>query len=110
MPVLSGTVSVAANATSGNQVTGELYEFLGEASVVNLFAAGAATGLNATLLIGSEVTIDDQLAGHANRYPISPDDFLGRGGGLPGDRLVLRFRNTTGGAIVMFWRMEIDPI
>ena len=110
MPILSGTVSVAANATSTNQVSGELYEFLGEPSVVNLFCAAAATGLNATLLIGSETTIDDQLTSHANRYPIGPDDFLGRGGGLPGDRLVLRYRNTTGGALVMFWRLEIDPV
>ena len=44
MPVLTGTVSVAANATSANLVTGELYEFLGEPSVVNLFVASAATG------------------------------------------------------------------
>jgi hypothetical protein len=110
MPVLTGTVSVAANATSANLVTGELYEFLGEPSVVNLFVASAATGLNGTLLIGAETVIDDQLASHANRFPISPDDFLGRGGGLPGDRLVLRFRNTTGGALVLFWRLEIDPV
>lgn len=107
---MTGSVSVAANVTTTNQLAGDLNEFLGDAAVVSLFVTSSATGMNISLLIGTEVVIDDQLMSLANRFPIGPDDFLGRGGGLPGDRLVLRFRNTTAGALVVIWRLEIDPI
>lgn len=110
MPVITQQTSIAANSTSANLLTGDINEFLGRAAVISLFCTGAAIGLRAQLLIGSDVTIDDQPISDANRFPITPDDFLSRGGGLPGDRLTLRFRNTTGAAIVAEWRLAIEPI
>ena len=108
--VITGSTSVAADATSANLLAGDINEFLGRAAVVSLFCTSAATGVRAQLLIGQDVVIDDQLVSDANRFPITPDDFLARGGGLPGDRLTLRFRNTTAGALVVEWRVAIESV
>jgi len=110
MPVITAETSIAANSTSANLLAGDINEFLGNPAVVSLFCTGAAVGLRAQLLIGSDVTIDDQEISDANRFPISPDDFLSRGGGLQGDRLTLRFRNTTVGAVIARWRLAIESI
>ena len=110
MPVITNATSIPADSTSANLLAGDINEFLGRNSVVSLFCTGAATGLRAQLLIGAAVVIDDQPISDANRFPITPDDFLSRGGGTPGDRLTLRFRNTTAGAIIAEWRLAIEPI
>lgn len=110
MPVITGTDSIAADSTSANLLAGDINEFLGRNAVVSLFCTGSAVGLRAQLLIGAAVVVDDQAISDANRFPITPDDFLSRGGGTPGDRLTLRFRNTTAGALTSEWRLAIEPI
>jgi len=86
MPVITNTTIILADTTSVNLLTGDINEFLGRASVVSLFCTGSAVGLRAQLLIGKDVVIDDQPISDANRFPITPDDFLSRGGGFQGDR------------------------
>lgn len=108
--VITGTTVVVANTTSVNLLAGDINEFLGRNSVVSLFCTGSAVGLRAQLLIGSSVVIDDQSISDANRFPTTPDDFLSRGGGTPGDRLTLKFHNVTGGDLTAEWRLAIDPI
>ena len=107
--VMTSVLSVAANATSANVVAGKLAEFLAERSVVRLLAAGAAAGIFASLLIGDSVLVDDQEISGANRFPIKPDDLVDEGAGFEGDRLILRFRNSTAGALVVQSRLEIEP-
>lgn len=109
-PVISGETSVAADSTSTNLLTGDINEFLGRASVVSLFCTSAAVGVRAQLLIGADVNIDDQPISDANRFPQTPEDFLSRGGGFPGDRLTLRFRNTTAAAIIVRWRLQVESV
>lgn len=109
-PVITNETLVALNSTTGNLLAGDINEFLGLAAVVSLFVTSDLVGIRAQLLIGADVTIDDQPVSNANRFPITPDDFLSRGGGLPGDRLTLRFRNTTGVALVVRWRLAIESI
>jgi len=110
MPVITSETSIAADSTSANLLAGDINEFLGRNSVVSLFCTGAAIGLRAQLLIGANVVIDDQPISDANRFPITPDDFLSRGGGTPGDRLTLRFRNTTAAAVIARWRLALEPV
>ena len=108
--VITGETSIAANSTSANLLAGNINEFLGRSAVISLFCTGAAVGLRAQLLVGQDVTVDDQEISDANRFPITPDDFLDRGAGLPGDRLTLRFRNTTGAAVIARWRVAIESV
>lgn len=110
MGVITNATVVLANTTSANLLAGDINEFLGRPSVVSLFVTSSAVGIRAQLLIGKDVVIDDQPVSDANRFPQTPEDFLSRGGGMPGDRLTLRFRNATGGDLTVEWRLAIESV
>lgn len=107
---MTDVVSVAANATSLNVLAGKIAEFLAEDSVLRLFGTGAAAGVFATLMVGDSVLVDDQEISGANRFPLKPDDLIDEGAGFEKDRLILRFRNSTAGALVVQSRLEIEPL
>lgn len=93
-------LSVAANAVSTNQLSGQLYEFLDRPTPVLLSGTSSAAGINVTFLVGGVAVVNDQPISQANRFPILPDDIITsvrRGIG----RMVLTFRNTTGGALTV---------
>jgi hypothetical protein len=94
-------LSVAANAVSANVYAGKLYEFPPRPSTVRVRVSGSAVGLNATLLIGGVSIVNDQPISQSNRWPILPDDLLIQVPVRQGSRLVLTFRNTTGGALTV---------
>ena len=104
--------SVAANTVVENILTGKLHEFISgmQAARVRVFITSSATGINASLLIGGESFVQDQLVSGANRFPLDPDDFFAEGGGFVGDRILLSVRNTTGGALTTITRIVIDPV
>ncbi len=102
--------SVAANATVTNALAGKTHEFLSRPSVIKMYATASAVGLFMTLLVGSEVYIEDQEVNAQNRLPILPDDFVTQGVGGPGERIVIKYRNTTVGAITAFLRVEVDEV
>lgn len=100
MPRMTGqNISVAANATTTNQLAGLQHEFLDRPANVMLAAAAAAVGINCTFLISGVTVVDDQAISQANRFPIVPDDVVTEERGI--GRMVLRFRNTTGAAIIV---------
>ena len=106
MPTMQDSVSVVANGLSANVLAGQLYEFVPSGTQVVMSATGAATGLRTTLICNIPV-VNDQAIGLQNRFPIIPDDivFTGR---VRACRLVLTFRNSTGGAIIVFWRVDVS--
>jgi hypothetical protein len=110
MPIMTDRESVAANATVQNVLSGKLYEFAVRPSAIRLYATGSAIGLNVSLLIGNRAIVDDQEVNAQNRMPIVPDDFVAEAGARPGERLVVRLRNTTGGAITAFTRLDVVPV
>jgi hypothetical protein len=103
---MQDSVSVAANAVSTNQLSGQLYEFVPRGTLVVLSCTGAATGMRSTLIANIPV-LNDQAIGLQNRFPIIPDDIVYTGR-VAACRLVLTFRNTTGAAIVTFWRVDVS--
>lgn len=107
MPTMQNSVSVAANGVSPNVLAGEQYEFLPAQAAVVLSATGSATGLRVTLLAGGVTLINDQAIGLQNRFPLIPDDIITQENVPQGARLLLTFRNTTGGAITAFWRVDV---
>jgi len=108
--VITGTDTILADTTSVNLIAGDINEFLGRPSVVSLFCTGSAVGLRAQLLVGKDVVIDDQSISDANRFPITPDDFLSRGAGMQGERITLRFHNVTSGDLTAEWRLAIESV
>lgn len=107
MPTMQGSISVAANAVSANQVAGLQYEFLPANASVVLSCAGSAAGLNCSFLAGGVTLVDDAAINSQNRFPVVPDDILTQERIPGGARLFLRFRNTTAGALTAFWRLDV---
>jgi len=107
MPVMSGTVSCAADAVTANIFSGELFEFLSRNRRLSFRLAAAATGIYATILIGGVAIATEALISDANRFPIVPDDVLIVAGGRGGARLFATLRNSTAGAIVVEWVVDI---
>jgi hypothetical protein len=107
MPTMQDTLSVAANAVSANVLAGQLYEWVPAGARVTLSALGAATGMRTTLINGVPVVNDQAIAFvAASQFPIIPDHIVTQFA-APGGRLVLTFRNTTAGAIVTGWRIDL---
>lgn len=107
MPILSGEVSVAANAVSANVLSGELFEFLPRTTAIAVYLTMSATGLTASFSIGGEQQAEDQRFNIRASPPVVPDDLFLRAGGRRGERLFLRFRNQTVGALTARWLIQI---
>jgi hypothetical protein len=107
--IMTEVSTVVANTTSLNLCAGKSAEFVKEPSVVTLSATGSAVGLYATMIVGEEVVVDDQPIPLTNRFPIVPDDTLAQGGAFPGDRVNVRLRNSTGGNLTGWIRVDIEP-
>jgi len=110
MPSMTDVRSVAANSVVDNVLAGKIFEFAPSNAIASLLATASAVGLRISFIIGNEVQLDDQEISAANRFPLSPDDFLTRGGALKGDRIVLRLRNTTVGAITAFTKLDVEQV
>lgn len=107
--MMTDTQSVGANAVVANVLSGKSAEFVKEPSVVQFAATGSAAGLYITAIVGEEIVIEDQPIGPGNRFPIVPDDVLAQAGGFPGDRIVVKLRNSTGGALTSWVRVDVVP-
>ena len=107
--VMTDYESVAANTTTGNILAGKNKEFLEEASILQIGVCAAAIGLRCTVVVGTEVIVDDQEVSAANHMPIFPDDILAEGGGFAGDRVTVRLRNTTAAPIVAWTKINLQP-
>jgi hypothetical protein len=110
MSVIMRETSVAANATVDNFISGSAFEFASRPQLVSLGFAGAATGLVLTITSGSDLILEEAAAPILTRYPIIPDEIYFSDVMVPGDRLVVRVRNTTGGALVGRCVVQINPI
>jgi hypothetical protein len=109
-------VSVAANATSANVLAGEVIEFPGQPSSVIVAATVLLASANNVLMnlqLGSDRPVDGlAVAGESGvgRGPIIPDDVMVKEVAGGADRIALTFTNTTAGAIVVTWYVEVQPL
>jgi len=101
------SVSVAATAVSTNVLAGQLYEFVDAGTLITLSVIAAATGIRVTYICGIPLINDQAVRFRAAAdFPLIPDDIL-LNNAVPGGRQVLTFRNTTAGAIVTQWRVDL---
>lgn len=101
MPVIQKEISVNAGTTVENALQGSAFEFLRSNSVVSLGVTAAATGTFVTIQSGSDIVLEESPTQVKTTFPIIPDDMYYNDVGVVGDRLVVRLRNPTAGAIVM---------
>lgn len=110
MPVIQGSVSVAANAVNDNVLAGSQFEYLPYHARVSFGMNGSAAGLLADVYSGADIVAESFAVNTQNRFPVNPDDFVLSDVAAAGDRLKLRARNTTGGALTLFYSVSITPI
>jgi hypothetical protein len=110
MPVIQKEISVAANATVDNIISGSSFEFLRGNAVVSIGLAGSATGLVASIQSGSDIVLEEAPLLVKTSMPTIPDDMYYNDVGVLGDRLVIRVRNTTAGALTVRAIVQVTPL
>lgn len=91
---------VAANSVDENLIAGSAFEFARGRTVVSMGLVAAATGTFVTIQAGGNVIAEEfQPPIEATAFPQVNEDFYFQFAMAPGDRLVIRVRNSTGGAI-----------
>lgn len=110
MPVIQRETSVAAGATDQNLYNGSAYEFARVNQVVSCGITAAVTGSFFTLQSGGDVVVEETAPVVATRFPIIPDEMYYNDVMAVGDRLVLRVRNPTGGAIIHRTIAQLQPL
>lgn len=110
MPVIQKEIVVAANAVVDNILSGSSFEFLRRNSVVSAGIVGSATGLVANIQSGADIVLEESPLLVKGTMPIIPDDMAFNDVGAQGDRLVIRVRNTTVGALTVRSLVQITPL
>ncbi len=101
MPVIQKEIEVAANDVNDNILSGSSFEFLRGNAVVSIGMVGSATGLVANIQSGADIVLEESPLAVSTTMPTVPDDFYYNDVGVGGDRLVVRVRNTTAGALTV---------
>lgn len=99
MSVIMRETSVAANATVDNFVSGSAFEIAVRPVLVSIGMTQSATGLVMTITSGSDLILEEAPIPIKTTYPVIPDEFFFSDVMMPGERLVIRIRNTTAGAL-----------
>jgi len=113
MPTISGSISVAANSTSANVLAGSTFEFISQPSIVKLAntqAGAAASDITGVFQIGGESLLQAGEVSDRSAFPTFRDDLFVEAGGQPGERLFLTYTNTTAGALIVSFLLDIMPI
>lgn len=99
MSVMQKEISIPANTTVENIFSGSAFEFARNNSVLQMALTGSATGLVATIQVGSRVVLEESPLAIKSTMPIIPDDFYYTEGVIQNERIIARVRNTTAGAL-----------
>lgn len=110
MPVIMREVTVAAGAVNENLLAGSAFEFARQNSLVSIGVNQAVTGGFATIQSGADIVSEEFSPAVATVYPIIPDNMYFSDVAAAGDRLVVRYRNPTGGNIVVRVVAQVTPL
>lgn len=110
MPMIMPEVSVAAGAVNQNVVAGSAFEFARRRQIVSMGVAQSATGMFCTLQAGADIIAEEFSLPILTRFPIVPDEMYFTDLMEPGDRLVIRVRNPTGGALTFRGVVQLSDV
>lgn len=106
---IARTVSIAANAVDENIFSGSAFEFPETNVIVSLGAVESAVGLFITVTAGGVLVLEESEPAISADYPLIPDEFYYNFAALRGQRIVLRARNSTAGALTLRAMAMIQP-
>jgi hypothetical protein len=107
--VIQKEVSLAAGAVNDNLLSGSAFEYVRQPGVVSIAVVAAATGTFVTIQAGPTLILEESPPLVRTGFPVIPDDFYYQSAVVPGDRLVVRCRNPTAGAIIVRTIAQIAP-
>lgn len=110
MPMIMIETSVAAGAVNNNIVSGSAFEFARTRQVVSIGLVQSATGGFATIQAGPDIVVEEFSVPILTTYPIIPDNMYFTDVMEVGDRLVIRYRNPTGGALTVRSVVQVSPL
>jgi len=110
VPVIMRETSVAAGAVNENLLAGSAFEFARQNSLVSIGINQSATGGFATINSGADVVAEEFAPPINTVYPIIPDGMYFSDVAAAGDRLVIRYRNPTGGALTVRVVCQVTPL
>lgn len=110
MPVILRETSIAASTTLDNLIAGSVYEFARTPQLVSIGLGQSATGLLATINSGADVVAEEFNLPILTRYPLIPDEMYFADVMAPGDRLVIRVRNSTAGALTCRGVVQVSGV
>jgi len=70
----------------------------------------AVPGVLVTVKVGTAIVAENIIPSAQNRIPLFPDDFLGSFGVVPGNRIILTGRETTGVAKTLNFAFRLTPL
>jgi hypothetical protein len=97
--VIQKETAVAAGLVNDNLFSGSAFEYTRAPGIVSIAVVASATGGFVTLQAGPTIILEESPPTVKTSMPTVPDDFLYTAAVAPGDRLVLRVRNPTGGSL-----------
>jgi len=97
--VIQKETAVAAGAVADNLFAGSAFEYARTPGVVSIGCVASATGGFITIQAGPTIILEESPPTVKTTMPVVPDDFLYNAALAPGDRLVVRARNPTAGAL-----------
>lgn len=110
MPVIYAETSVAAGATNNNLFSGSAFEFARTPQLVSLGVTVSATGGFARIQNGADVVAEEFTPYVATVPPVIPDQMWFSDYSAIGDRLIVAFRNPTGGALTVRALAQISAV
>lgn len=109
MPTIRVSNSIPANSTNDNVLQGSQFEFLPFNALLEFAVNGSAAGLFVDVYSGSDALIESGAVNSLNRFGVYPDDFDLNDVAAAGERIKVRVRNTTAGALTAFTTVRITP-
>lgn len=110
MPVIQRETNIALTSVNDNILSGSAFEFARQNSLVTIGLTQAATGMFANINSGADVIAEEFAPVIATRFPIIPDEMYYTDVAVTGDRLVIRVRNPTAGAIIARAIVQVSPL
>lgn len=108
--VIQKETIVATLMTVDNLLSGSAFEYLRAPAIVSVAVVASATGGFITIQAGPTIVLEESPPTVKTTMPVIPDDFLYSFAGAPGDRLVIRFRNPTGGSLTARAVVQITDV
>lgn len=110
MSVIQKEITVPAAGLVENALVGSAFEFLRRNSIVSIGVTAAATGTFVTLQSGADIVLEESPPMVQTTFPRIPDEMAYNFAGIAGDRLVVRLRNPTAGAIIMRTLVQVAEV